>query len=204
MPRGVVDPRTRTLLLDAATDLLRTAGPTAVTVRALAQHAGVATGVLYNHFADRDSLLVVLILDRFRQQAEAAEQLTEQAGTATVRQILADFARTMVDPAALDLARLALARPELAERTKAALADGAPGLSDVEAGLARYLDAERDHGRIRPDADTAAAARVLIAAWHHLLVPGATGNAAAAQHDIDSSITTVLGGIGTDRPALTR
>jgi len=47
-------------LLDAAADLLRDQEPEAITVRALAERAGVPTGTLYQFFEDKDAVLQAL------------------------------------------------------------------------------------------------------------------------------------------------
>jgi AcrR family transcriptional regulator len=60
MAGGRTDPRparSRARLLDAATDLLRTGGPNAVTVDAVLRGANVARATLYRHFPSGNDLL---------------------------------------------------------------------------------------------------------------------------------------------------
>ncbi len=65
-PRGG-GARLRADLLAAANDLLDATGePDRVTVRGVAAAVGVAPNAVYLHFADRDSLLAELAIDRFR------------------------------------------------------------------------------------------------------------------------------------------
>ncbi|MFD0883957.1 TetR/AcrR family transcriptional regulator [Streptosporangium algeriense] len=65
---------TRRALLDAATDLLNSGGPDAVTLRAVGARAGVTRGAPYRHFPDKDSLLTTIAteaLDRLADQVQA-------------------------------------------------------------------------------------------------------------------------------------
>lgn len=68
-PRG----ETRTVLLDACTELVRAEGPAAVTTERMAREAGISQPGFYNHFKNTDELLrtaVVAVL-----QDMAARQL---------------------------------------------------------------------------------------------------------------------------------
>jgi len=55
------------VLLDAAGALLEAGGATAVTMEAVAAHAGVSRPLVYKHFANRDDLVVTL----FRRESAA-------------------------------------------------------------------------------------------------------------------------------------
>jgi AcrR family transcriptional regulator len=55
------------VLLDSAAALLETGGATAVTMEAVAGHAGVSRPLVYKHFANRDDLVVAL----FRRESAA-------------------------------------------------------------------------------------------------------------------------------------
>ena len=60
MTDGRIDPRparSRARLLDAATALLRSGGPSAVTVDAVTRAANVARATLYRHFPSGNDLL---------------------------------------------------------------------------------------------------------------------------------------------------
>lgn len=187
---GAQDVRRR--LLDAAAEVLAERGPAGLTVRAIAARAGVSVGLLYNYFADRDDLLVALTLDRFGQQAEAGRQLNDQAGTGSVQDNLVAFGSGMVSASTLELARLVLARPDLADRVSQALDTGAPGLDVIEQTLAGYLRAEQRLGRVHPGADPDAAAFLLVAAWHRLLQTSATAD---PPDGITRTVTAVLAGL---------
>jgi AcrR family transcriptional regulator len=61
----------RSQLLAAARDLLEESGHAALSLRAIAERAGVAPGTVYYHYADKAALLSGLAVDGFRQLAEA-------------------------------------------------------------------------------------------------------------------------------------
>jgi AcrR family transcriptional regulator len=64
-PRGSGE-RLRTELIEAANAILdRTGDPADVTVRGVAAAVGVAPTAVYLHFADRDTLLTEVVVDRF-------------------------------------------------------------------------------------------------------------------------------------------
>ncbi len=77
-PRGQGD-RLRADLLDAAVDLIAETGSVkAVSLRAVAKRAGVSPMAVYNHFADRDALVVAAVEHCWDQfQATIAATLDE-------------------------------------------------------------------------------------------------------------------------------
>lgn len=58
-------------LLAAARELLEAQGIEALSLRAIAERAGVAPGTVYYHYADKSALMAGLAVDGFRQLAEA-------------------------------------------------------------------------------------------------------------------------------------
>ena len=192
---------TRERLLTAAAHLLSGNAPDAVTVRAIAREAGVAIGALYSYFSDRDDLLLAVVLDRFRTQAEQAQELLTLAGSATVEANLVAFGRATVDGAAISMARVMTNRPELATRVRLALnAEGQPGFSAVEDAIAEYLGAEQALGRLADGANPAAAAALLVSAWHQSLHRGDQDQNADVVHDrVDRFVTTLMRGLNPTR-----
>ena len=61
----------RAQLLAAARDILAESGRGALSLRAIAERAGVAPGTVYYHYVDKAALLAGLAVDGFRQLAEA-------------------------------------------------------------------------------------------------------------------------------------
>jgi AcrR family transcriptional regulator len=163
---AIRDPRGQ--LFDAAERVLLRDGPAALTSRAVTAEAGVAKGVLHRHFADFDAFLAELALDRIARIGAQAQALRAAAGTGTVAGNLAAALPELFSPAVLALVRLVIARDELRARLRAATGSRIPLVSESVAMAARYLEAERDLGRIAPGADISTLAPVLVSSAHLL------------------------------------
>jgi AcrR family transcriptional regulator len=167
-----------------------TAGPT---VREIARTAGVADGVLYNHFADKEELLAAALHAHVRAVAAGLGELPVP-GTDTVagnlhahltyglalhRAVLPAFAGFLAQPAVL--ARFA----ELD-------ADG----DDWRDQLAGYLRAERDLGRLSADAEVDAAAAMIVGVCHETVLSGLLPHVDATPvPSVDALVSVVLAGI---------
>jgi AcrR family transcriptional regulator len=171
-PRGVTIPDVPKQLFQAAERVLMRAGPSGLNSRAITSEAGVAKGVLHNHFPDLDGFLAAFVLDRFRRTAEDAAKLPSRAGTGTVVGNLTDTALSVFGPNALALISLVTSRPALMLRLQQSVAAGAPTLQTIEDAFAAYLDAEKQLGRIAAAADTETLALTLVGTIHHLFVTG--------------------------------
>src|SRR5919206_2590145 len=84
VPTGVHIRDAREQLFDAAERVLVRDGPNALTSRAVTTEAGCAKGVLHRHFADFDTFLAELVLDRIGRLDDLAARLRAAAGTGTV------------------------------------------------------------------------------------------------------------------------
>jgi AcrR family transcriptional regulator len=169
-PRGKAIPDIRARLFRAGEQLAIEAGPGAISARAVAARAGVASGALYNHFEDLDDYLAELVLDRFRVQAELAAALPERAGTGTVVRNLADALAELLQSPTLAVAEVVRSRLGLSARVTKTLNEGAPGMAEINEAIVDYLEAERRQGRIDADADAEAAALMMLGAMHHLML----------------------------------
>lgn len=67
-------------LLAAARDILQEQGRAGLSLRAIADRAGVAPGTVYYHYADKAALLAGLAVDGFRQLADAMRSAFEARG----------------------------------------------------------------------------------------------------------------------------
>jgi AcrR family transcriptional regulator len=172
-PRGVAVPDVREQLFAAAERVLLRAGPAAVTGREVTREAGVATGLLNSHFTGLDEFLAQLVLDRGRRAADEVAHLRARTGRGDVLDNVAAAALSFGSrvPA---LAALVRARPALADRLGADPA-AAAALTGIEREFAAYLDAERELGRIAPDADTPTLALAVIGTVHHLVATDRAG-----------------------------
>lgn len=189
----------REYLIAAAARLIAREGTAGLTVRVIAREAGVANGVLYNHFADKEELLALAMLAHIR----AVEQTLgdppapgEGAIEANLRAHLTHQLKLQVEilPALVGL----VAQPKVLARfsTLPASEKGA----DLQQALAAHLRAERDLGRLRHDADVDAAATLLVGACKELILPHLFRPAAERLRVppgfVDDVVRTVLNGIG--------
>src|SRR5262249_31075101 len=186
-PRGVAIHEAREQLFLAAERVLAREGPDGLTSRAITQEAGVANGLLFNHFGDLDGFLVQLILDRARRTAEQAWRLVPRAGTATVTGNLADAAAAVLQSGAFATAALALSRPSLVTppppppRLQRQAAGPPTPLDDIQTPSAASLDAEQKLGRIAANADPETLALTLPGTLHPLFLKGQAGTPTPAE-----------------------
>ncbi|MBF8185331.1 TetR/AcrR family transcriptional regulator [Nonomuraea sp. K274] len=196
MPTGVAIRDVREQLFDAAERVLLRDGPHALTSRAVTTEAGVAKGVLHRHFDDFDAFLAELVLDRIARMEAQAAALRESAGTGTVAGNLTDALMTLFQSVAVAIVALITFRDDLRARLRQARPGGGiPLATEAAAMIASYLTAERDLGRIAPDADINTLAPTLIGAGHlqfadREVPPPDT----AAVHKM---VTTVIAGVVT-------
>ncbi|MET7423516.1 TetR/AcrR family transcriptional regulator [Dactylosporangium sp. NPDC005555] len=175
MPRGVAIPEPRQQLFAAVERVIAADGPVRLTGRAVTREAGVATGLLYAHFADFDDFLTGYAVDRAFQLAAAVAGLPDRAGTGTVAGNLADALLAVPLDGLLPLTRLTAAKPELAAAVRDVLGERTAGLEAVEAAAARYLAAEQRLGRVPAGADTEALALAAVAVLHHVALTASDG-----------------------------
>lgn len=170
-PRGVASPDARAQLFQAAERVLARDGPEGLTSRAITDEAGVAKGLLFNHFPDLDQFLAELVLDRARAAASLAAELPPLAGTGTVKGNLVDAAVSMLRSHAFAVAGIIHARPTLMSRLHE-ISSGRPYgvLSDVEKAFAAYLAAEKTQGRIPAETDPDTLALILVGTVHHIFM----------------------------------
>jgi len=173
-PRGRAIPGVREQLFQAADRLLVSAGPTALTTRAITSEAGVANGVLHRHFRDLDTFLAEFAADRLQAIADTAATLPARAGQGTVIGNLTDATLALFGSSALVLVNLVASRPALGTALEHVTTAGS-GLGDVEKHFTAYLEAEKKLGRIAADADTQTIAFTLLGSVHHLMVTNPAG-----------------------------
>jgi AcrR family transcriptional regulator len=174
VPTGVALRDVRQQLFDAAQRVLLRDGPNALTSRAVTTEAGCAKGVLHKHFADFDDFLAQLVLDRIARVEAQATALRAAAGTGSVLDNLTGALATLLEPVMVAIVVLVIARDELRTRLRAAGTAHFPLVGEGTAMLAGYLAAERDRGRLAPDADLDTLAPTLIGAAHLLFTDHAS------------------------------
>jgi AcrR family transcriptional regulator len=197
------DDRTlRDHLIATAERLIAERGTAGLTVRAIAQEAGVAGGVLYNHFADKEELIALAMRARAAAIESGLEPLPAP-GTGTVEGNL----RAYIAHGTALHGRLVPALTGLIA-TPAVLARFAE-LSDPDRDwnhrLRGYLEAERDLGRIASDARVDAVTSMIVGACHEpvlsALFQGRGIAAPSPRYSVDDLVTAVLQGVGPHDPA---
>lgn len=186
-------------LISTAEKMIARRGTAALTVREIAHEAGVADGVLYNHFDGKEDLLATAIAAYVRA---VERDLGELPGPGTGD--VASNVRAYIDYG-LALHRAIVpafagvrGRPGVLSRFAGLLPPG----TNWRDRLLGYLRAERDLGRLAPGAPVDAAAAMITGVCHEtvlsLLLPdGSLPPIASEPPDIDGVVAVILGGIGT-------
>ena len=105
-----VQERTRRHVLDAARDFVEQHGVEQLTMRRLAEEAGVSVRTLYNHFGDKESLLAALIQRSLDSVDDAVHHLTSvdpieriwEAVSLSLNQIVVDIPKAVVRAVLMD------------------------------------------------------------------------------------------------------
>lgn len=192
MPTGVAIRDVREQLFDAAERVLLRDGPSALTSRAVTAEAGCAKGVLHRHFEDFDAFLAEFVLDRVGRMDPQAAALRESVGTGEVVDNLAAALTAVFTSVAVAIVPLITFRDELRARLRETWPAGVPVLTEAAIMIAAYLRAERDLGRIAPDADVETFAPTLIGAGHLLFAD--RDSAPPEPTAVHRMVTTVVGG----------
>lgn len=172
-PRGVAIPDVREQLFQAAERVLFRDGLDGLTSRAITDEAGVAKGLLYNHFTDLDEFVAELIVDRSAAAADQAGRLPTSAGTGTVGGNLTDAALSLLRSDAFAIANIVMSRPSLMARLHELGAQHTfSTLDQVERAFAAYVEAEKKLGRVATDVDAETVALTIVGTVHHLFMTG--------------------------------
>ncbi|WP_078861879.1 TetR/AcrR family transcriptional regulator [Streptomyces sp. NRRL F-5123] len=167
MPTGVHLRDARQQLFDAAERILLRSGPNGLTSRAVTDEAGCAKGVLHRHFADFDAFLAELVLDRAAELEEQARVLRASAGEGSVVDNLTGALTALFGPVPVAIIPLITFRDALRARLREATPGGGIAvLGQATQAVGAYLAAERDLGRIAPDADVDALTLSLVGGGH--------------------------------------
>jgi AcrR family transcriptional regulator len=185
----------REQLFDAADRVLLRDGPSGLTSRAVTDEAGVAKGVMHRHFDDFDAFLAEFVLDRVNRMDAQAAALRDAAGTGTVVDNVADALTAVFQSVAVAIVPLVTFRLQLRVRLRKQWPAGIPVLTDAAIMIAEYLGAERDLGRVAPDAEPDGLAPMLVGTAH-LLFGDRTGPRPDAA-TVRKMVADVLAGVLT-------
>ncbi len=162
----------RASLVEHTRRIVARAGPSALTMRALAAEAGCAVGLPYKVFADRQELVAEICHAEFERLGSADHELARRAGTATVGANIAWYAELLLASPAVALADEVFADEALAKVVVARVHETGIGPGDFETVFARYLRAEKRVGRVDGNVDENAFGFLLAGAVHNLIVSG--------------------------------
>lgn len=161
-------------LLTAASDLLRTDGPSALSVRRVAEAAGCSTMAIYSRFGGKSGLLDALAREGFHRLADAVA-----AAAGTPPDEIAAMCAAMREVAIADPLRYRLMFGPLAELSSETRAAARRSLSSLTEAIARAAAAD-----VVAVPDPLAAAGILFGMCHGL---------------IGAELSSVLDGDGSDR-----
>ena len=179
--------------------LLAAHGGTALTTRQIARAAEVSDGVLYNHFHDKDDLVVTALAAQAKQDADAYLAAVPVPGSASVEtnlRALAD-ATLALQASTLPLATSLFGQTELFRDLVTAMHSD-PGSLQPFTATVEYLRAEQTLGRVSADADPGAAVELLFGACQlrafigHLPPPHAMPTTGPANEPQDLSAVVAM------------
>ncbi|NEE61781.1 TetR/AcrR family transcriptional regulator, partial [Streptomyces sp. SID8455] len=154
----------RVRIVDAAHELMLSIGLARTTTKEIAKAAGCSEAALYKYFSGKEELFVTVLAERLPRLGNLLGDL--RAGDGSVEGNLTDIARVaaLFYEQTFPMAASLYAEPQLKRRHE-------EGVGGLEAGphlpirqLDAYLRAEQAVGRVRADADTYAAASLLLGA----------------------------------------
>ena len=197
MPRGQALPDARSALFEAADRILARDGPEGIASRALTDEAGVAKGVLHNHFHDVEDFLAAYAVDRIAATFARSGGLAPRAGKRSVVDNLTDAACDLFGSGTLGVADLLSSRPLLFARVQQLLERTGSGFDGLQRTFAAYLDAEKALGRLPEDADSPMLAFHLIASVHHLFF--VSGRQPLERPQVRRIVVSLIGEAAADR-----
>ncbi|NGO76264.1 TetR/AcrR family transcriptional regulator [Streptomyces sp. YC504] len=191
----------RARILDAAHHLMLSVGLARATTKVIAKEAGCSEAALYKHFTSKEELFVTVLQERLPRLAPLLDQL---AGNPSARSIEENLVRIAHEAAlfyeqSFPIAASLYAETQLKTRHEAAMREMGTGPHMPIVGLDAYLRAEQVAGRIRPEADTYAAASLLLGACaQRAFAYDAAGQfpPPAADEFARDLVRTLLAGIG--------
>jgi len=191
-------------LLDTADRLLAEGDVGSITARALARAADVSDGVLYNHFADKNDLLLQALVRRFGRLVAEFQAAVPAVGGGTVEESLDTLAQALLalHGAAFPLIAKLLAQPALLQRFLVEIhASSEPfGGKLIRDLVVDFVTAEQRTGRLA-GGDPEAAADLLIGGVAVIALPFV---GAARGDRLNALVETLLDGLDHSKGRDTR
>ncbi|WP_338697332.1 TetR/AcrR family transcriptional regulator [Streptomyces sp. Q6] len=159
----------RVRIVDAAHELMLSIGLARTTTKAIAKAADCSEAALYKYFANKEELFVTVLDERLPKLGSLLGRLlADGAGNPdrTVEENLTDIAReaALFYEQTFPMAASLYAEPQLKRRHEEVMRGMGTGPHRPIQGLDAYLRAEQKAGRISAEADTYAAASLLLGA----------------------------------------
>ncbi|MET7322887.1 helix-turn-helix domain-containing protein [Streptomyces sp. NPDC005549] len=156
----------RERILDAAHELMRTVGLARATTKEIARVAGCSEAALYKHFASKEELFIRVLSERLPRLTPLLRGLAAEPGRAPLEDNLTEIARqaALFYEQSFPIAASLYAQTQLKRRHDDAMRELGTGPHLPIEGLDAYLRAEQAAGRVGSDADTFAAASLLLGA----------------------------------------
>lgn len=178
--------------------LLAAHGTTTLTTRQIAREAQVADGVLYNHFADKDELVLTALMERAGQLTDAYLGAIPEPGTATLEANLRDLVRsaTALHAGMVPLVTGLIGQERLLHGFFAGVHDQS-GPQAAFSATVEYVRGEQVAGRASADVDAEAVGELLFGACQlralvqHLQPPNPAAAFAREAHP-DAAVAVLL------------
>ncbi|MGX1548629.1 TetR/AcrR family transcriptional regulator [Streptomyces adustus] len=156
----------RVRILDAAHELMLTVGLARATTKEIARAADCSEAALYKYFDSKEDLFVRVLAERLPRLTPLLGSLAAEPGQGTLEQNLTEIARqaALFYEQSFPIAASLYAEQGLKRRHDDALRKIGSGPHLPIEGLDAYLRTEQTAGRVRADADTFAAASLLLGA----------------------------------------
>ncbi|MFH8237172.1 TetR/AcrR family transcriptional regulator [Streptomyces sp. NPDC018321] len=156
----------RERLLDAAHELMLTVGLARTTTKEIAKGADCSEAALYKHFASKEELFIRVLSERLPRLAPLLHSLAAEPERGSLEENLTEIAHraALFYEQSFPIAASLYAQTELKRRHDEAMRQLGTGPHLPIEGLDAYLRAEQAAGRVRGDADTFAAASLLLGA----------------------------------------
>ena len=158
--------RTRERIVEAAGRVMRSKGLAHATTKEIAREAGYSEGAIYKHFESKEELFIRVLAERLPPFVDVLGELPRRAGREAVEGVLEEVAGAALAfyGESFPMSVSVFSEPGLLARHREEMKRRGAGPQKANEALAAYLEAERDLGRVRGDADPEAAAAMLLGA----------------------------------------
>ena len=164
-PLGAMEQKpARARILDAAHELMLTVGLARTTTKEIARAADCSEAALYKHFTSKEELFIEVLRERLPGLGPLLRTLTADPDRHSLEENLTEIARqaALFYEQSFPIAASLYAETQLKKRHDDAMRQMGSGAHRPIEGLDAYLRAEQAAGRLHPDADTFAAASLLL------------------------------------------